>query len=167
MVVAVLSRTGDGTAPPETLAAVEAVLLNDQVRPLTDWIIVQSADIQPFNILAQLWLYVGPDPDMILATALASLNIFLATAHRLGRDIPRSAINAALHVAGVQLVELAKPAADQVFTMGYLSGAAMTPTAIRFDLAAAHDPDPRWNNYLQTEDGEPLSAENGNFLEVG
>lgn len=117
VVVAVLSRTGDGTAPPETLAAVEAVLLNDQVRPLTDWVIVQSADIQPFNILAQLWLYAGPDPDLILATALSSLNTFLATARRLGRDIPRSAIIAALHVAGVQRVELAQPAADQVFTM--------------------------------------------------
>lgn len=117
VVVSVLSRTGDGTAPPGTLAAVEAVLLNDQVRPLTDLVSVQSADIQPFNIAAQLWLYSGPDPDLILSTALASLDAFLATARRLGRDIPRSAIIAALHVAGVQRVELAEPAVDQVYSM--------------------------------------------------
>ena len=50
--------------------------------------------------------------------------------------------------------------------MGYLSGAAMTATSIRFDMAAAHDPDPRWDNYLQTEDGEPLTREDSKFLEV-
>lgn len=32
------------------------------------------------------------------------------------------------------------------------------------DVAAAQDP--IWANYLQTEDGEPLQAENGNYLEA-
>lgn len=117
VVVSVLSRTGDGTAPPETLAAVETVLTDDQVRPLTDLVTVQSADVQPFDVVAQLWLYSGPDPDLILTTALGSLADFLASTRRLGRDIPRSALIAALHVAGVQRVDLAEPAADQIYTM--------------------------------------------------
>lgn len=114
VVVSVLSRTGDGTAPPATLAAVEAVLTDDQVRPLTDEVIVQSANIVDFEIEAQLWLYAGPDSDLILDTAQASLAALLAKAKRLGRDIPRSAIVASLHVAGVQRVVLPSPAADVV-----------------------------------------------------
>lgn len=116
VIVSVLSRTGDGTAPGGTLDAVEAVLTDDEVRPLTDEVIVQSADIVDFVIDAQLWLYAGPDPDLILQTAQDSLAALLAKARRLGRDIPRSAITAALHVAGVQRVVLAAPAADVVIT---------------------------------------------------
>lgn len=116
VVVSVLSRTGDGTAPPATLDAVESVLTHDEVRPLTDEVIVQSAAIVEFEVLANLWLYAGPDPQLILDTATASLNAYLAKARRLGRDIPRSAIIAALHVAGVQRVELTSPAIDQVMT---------------------------------------------------
>ena len=116
VVVSVLSRTGDGTAPGGTLAAVTAMLTADAVRPLTDEVIVQSADIVDFAIDADLYLYAGPDPTLIETTAEASLNAYLAKARRLGRDIPRSAIIAALHVAGVQRVVLNSPAADQVMT---------------------------------------------------
>lgn len=88
--------------------------------------------------------------------------------------IPPSFLSAETAAAIIRDVASVKPARShftfvqylEAQAMGYLSGAAMTATAIRFDLTAAHDPDPRWNNYLQTEDGEPLSAENGNFLEV-
>ncbi|OHC96422.1 MAG: baseplate assembly protein [Sphingomonadales bacterium RIFCSPHIGHO2_01_FULL_65_20] len=130
VVVSVLSRTGDGTAPPATLDAVEAVLTDDHVRPLTDEVIVQSADIVDFNIVAQLWLYAGPDPDLILATAQASLAALLAKAKRLGRDIPRSAIIAALHVAGVQRVVLPSPAADIVITSLQAGNAAAIAVTI-------------------------------------
>lgn len=116
VVVSVLSRTDDGTAPPATLASVEAVLTDDEVRPLTDEVIVQSAEIITFAITANLWLYAGPDPDLILSTAQAGLDALLARARRLGRDIPRSAIIAALHVGGVQRVDLAAPVADIVIT---------------------------------------------------
>ncbi|HWT42805.1 MAG TPA: baseplate J/gp47 family protein [Sphingopyxis sp.] len=116
VVVSVLSRTGDGTAPADTLAAVEAVLTHDQVRPLTDEVIVQSADIVEFDIDADLYLYAGPDPTLIETTAESSLDAYLVKARRLGRDMPRSAMIAALHVAGVQRVVLNQPAADQVMT---------------------------------------------------
>lgn len=112
VVVSVLSRTGDGTAPPATLTAVEDVLTNDSVRPLTDEVIVQSAAILPYDITASLWLYAGPDPALILSTALANLDVLIATRRKLGRDMTRSAIIAALHVGGVQRVNLASPAAD-------------------------------------------------------
>ena len=116
VVVSVLSRTGDGTAPIGTLDAVTAVLTDDAVRPLTDEVIVQSADIVAFDIDADLWLYAGPDRDLILDAARAALDAYLLKARRLGRDMPRSAMIAALHVGGVQRVVLNTPAADQVMT---------------------------------------------------
>jgi phage-related baseplate assembly protein len=116
VIISVLSRTGDGTAPPQTLSAVNAVLNNDAVRPLTDFVTVQSADVVPFNINADLFLYSGPDAGLIETAAASALNIYLADNRRLGRDITRAGIIAALKVPGVQNVILAAPAADLVFT---------------------------------------------------
>ncbi|MCC6478074.1 MAG: baseplate J/gp47 family protein [Sphingomonadaceae bacterium] len=115
VVVSVLSRTGDGTAPPATLAAVTAAL-DDDVRPMTDLVTVQSAEIINYDIVANLYRYAGPDPQLLLDTAEASLNAYLESARRLGRDVPRSALIAALHVGGIQRVELPSPAADVVLT---------------------------------------------------
>lgn len=110
--VAVLSRTGDGTASPELLAIVRDLLAGDEVRPLTDRVTVQSAELVPFDITAQLTLYPGPDAQLILDTAAAALGQLLAANRRLGRNIATSAIIAALHVGGVQKVNLIAPVAD-------------------------------------------------------
>lgn len=112
VVVSVLSRLGDGTADPALVAAVEAVLGADHVRPLTDAVTVQSAEIVPFQVDAQLMLYPGPDAQLIRDTAEARLVDLLASNRRIGRDITRSAIIAALHTGGVQNVVLLQPAAD-------------------------------------------------------
>lgn len=112
VVVSVLSRIGDGTADPALLAAVEAVLGADEVRPLTDAVTVQSAEIVPFQVDAQLTLYPGPDAQLILDTAESRLAELLIANRRIGRDITRSALIAALHTGGVQNVALLEPAAD-------------------------------------------------------
>lgn len=114
VVVSVLARTGDGTASAELLAQVESVLSADDVRPLTDSVTVQSAGIVPFEIEAELTVYPGPDSDLILTTSIAALDALLAEQRRIGRDVTRSALIAALHTGGVQNVALIQPAADVV-----------------------------------------------------
>ena len=114
VVVSVLSRLGDGEASADLLGSVAAVVNGDQVRPLTDEVTVQSAAIVTFNVDARLTLYSGPDSGLILATANAALDALLARQRRIGRDITRSALFGALHVAGVQNVDLVSPAADVV-----------------------------------------------------
>ena len=114
VLVSVLSRDGDGTASPAEIAAVEAVVQSDGIRPLTDLVTVASAQIQPYNVTAQLTLFAGPDAPTILASAIDAVTAHCADARRLGRDVPRSALIAALHVGGVQKVVLAEPAADVV-----------------------------------------------------
>lgn len=116
VLISLLSRTGNGAAPAGTINAVHAILFDQPVRPMGDEVIIQTAEIVNFDITAQLWLYAGPDANLIRDAALASLNAFLADANRLGRNVPRSALIAALHVAGVQRVALTAPAVDQVVT---------------------------------------------------
>lgn len=112
--VSVLSRVGDGTASPQLLDAVRDLLAGDEVRPLTDRVTVQSAITVPFDVVAQLILYPGPDAELILATAIEALEQLLGSSRRLGRNVARSAIIAALHVGGVQRVNLLDPVGDMV-----------------------------------------------------
>ncbi|WP_420142243.1 baseplate assembly protein [Sphingomonas sp.] len=114
VVVTVLSRTGDGTAPPALVDAVAAYCSADTRRPITDEVIVQGAAIVPFAVTATLTFFPGPDAAIVTATAQARLADYLAESHRLGRDITRSGLFAALHVEGVQNVTLVSPAADLV-----------------------------------------------------
>ena len=112
--ITVLSRTGDGSASPELLAAVEAAVAAPDVRPLTDHVIVQSVDLVPFQVNAQIYLYGGPDGGLIRQTAEANLTNYLTFSRRIGQDVTRSGIIAALHVTGVQRVDLLSPLADIV-----------------------------------------------------
>lgn len=113
VVVAVLSTEGDGTASAALLAAVAAAVNDEEVRPLGDRVTVQSAEIVPYTIDATLYLYPGPESEPIINAAMASLQTFLAdNDKKIGRDIVRSAISAALHVQGVQRVVINTPAID-------------------------------------------------------
>ncbi|HCE9037626.1 TPA: baseplate J/gp47 family protein [Klebsiella michiganensis] len=113
VVVAVLSTEGDGTASAELLDAVAAAVNDEEVRPLGDRVTVQSAEIVEYAIDATLYLYPGPESEPIINAAMASLKAFLAdNDKKIGRDIVRSAISAALHVQGVQRVVINTPAAD-------------------------------------------------------
>jgi len=114
VIVSVLSRQGDGQADPALLAAVADNVSADNVRPLTDFVTVQSADIVPFQVRATLWTYAGPDADIVRAASRASLDTYLAEAKRLDRDITLSGLYAALQVAGIQNVELEEPRATLV-----------------------------------------------------
>lgn len=117
VVIAVLSTEGDGTASPELLAAVSAAVNDEEVRPLGDRVTVRSADIVEYVIDATLYLYPGPESEPIINAAMASLRAFLtANDKKIGRDIVRSALSAALHVQGVQRVVINSPAADLQIT---------------------------------------------------
>ncbi len=114
VLISVLSREGDGQAAEELLTRVRQALNGESVRPVADRVKVQSAVIVPYQIDALLYFYPGPEAEPIIAAAKASLQRYISAQSRLGRDIRRSAIFAALHVEGVQRVELQQPATDVV-----------------------------------------------------
>lgn len=107
--VTLLGNAGNGAVGAPIIAAVEAVLNDEDVRPLTDTVEVQSAVITNFAIVATLYILQGPDPTLVRDEALASVQAFVARQHRVGADIRLSALYAALHVAGVDRVTLSSP----------------------------------------------------------
>lgn len=113
-VVTVLSQIGTGEASQALLDIVEAALSAEDVRPVGDRLTVQSATIVDYAIDATLYLYPGPEQEPILEAAQARAEAYVAEQRRLGRDIRLSAVYAALHVEGVQRVELTSPTADVV-----------------------------------------------------
>jgi len=129
VVVTVLARDGDGTAPAGLLATVAAQVGDEAIRPLTDNVTVQSAAVTAYTIEATIYTFAGPDPTIVLAACQAAAEKYAADNRRLGRDVRLSAVIAALHQPGVQRVELASPAADLVLDRtqaGFCSAIALT-----------------------------------------
>ncbi|WP_455863791.1 baseplate assembly protein [Pantoea agglomerans] len=127
--ITVLAREGNGQAAADLLAVVDAALNDEDVRPVSDRVTVQSAEIIEYSIDATLYLYPGPEAEPIRAASEAKLAAFISAQARLGRDIRKSALYAALHVEGVQRVELAAPVADVVLDKtqaAYCTGYSIT-----------------------------------------
>ena len=133
--VTILSRNGQGEANENLLNVVRAKLNDDDIRPIGDRVIVQSAVIQSYEIRAKLHLYRGPEYEPIKAAALKKLTAYTEEKHRLGRDISLSGIYAALHLEGVQRVELISPTTDIVLP----SSKSAYCTAINLEIVTSDD----------------------------
>jgi phage-related baseplate assembly protein len=112
VIVSLLSSGGDGSASAGQIAAVTAVVNNNNVRPLTDQVTVQSAAIVTYTLEAELTIFSGPDDTVILAAAQQRANDYVNASARIGRDVVLSSLYAALTVEGVQRVNLISPTAD-------------------------------------------------------
>lgn len=105
--VTILSTEGDGTADAALIAKVTQALSHDDRRPVADRLTVQSAGIIHYTITAQLHISSqGAEADVILQAARDQLAAFINPRRRIGVEVPRSAIDAALHVQGVNKVVL-------------------------------------------------------------
>ncbi|MES1936675.1 baseplate assembly protein [Salinisphaera hydrothermalis] len=108
--ITILARDGDGTADADLIAAVQKALSAEDIRPLNDNPRVRSAEILTYEINATLYLYQGPDSELILKEAREQAQKYADTQHKLGYDVTLSGVYAALHRPGVQRVELHNPA---------------------------------------------------------
>lgn len=105
-----------GAASPELIQIVANAVTAEDKRPIGDRVTVQSASIVNYAINAKL--YIGKDPEAatLLQQAISNVTAYATKQKRLGRSIRLSAIYAALHIDGVNRVELISPAADVVLT---------------------------------------------------
>ncbi|EPJ83236.1 MULTISPECIES: baseplate J/gp47 family protein [unclassified Pseudomonas] len=107
VVVTVQSALGDGTAAADLLAMVAAYLSDEDRRPVADRLTVQSAEVLPYTVEAVLYLNSsGPESEPVRAAAEARLAALVNARRRLGQEVNRSALDAALHIEGVKRVEL-------------------------------------------------------------
>lgn len=112
--VYVLSRSGTGAASPALVSTVDAALNAETVRPLGDQVTIHAATITNYAIVANLFTFAGPDSAVVIAEAQSRIDAWVEDNRRIGRDITRSGIIAALFAGGVQNVTLTSPAADVV-----------------------------------------------------
>ncbi len=105
--VTIISTEGDGTADNALIAKVTQALSHEDKRPVGDRLTVQSAGIIHYTITAKLHVNSqGAEAEVILQTARDRLAAFINPRRRIGVEVPRSAIDAALHVQGVTKVDL-------------------------------------------------------------
>ncbi len=121
VVVYILGRSGNGTAGEALLSKVRAALNAKDVRPMTDKVTVLSANIVPYTIDAELSIYDGPDPEVVLANSIAAMKAYADKQQKIGYDVTLSGIYAALHSAGVQKVTLNQPTEDLIIDQGEAS----------------------------------------------
>ena len=110
--VAILARAGTGVPDAALLDAVRRRLNSEDVRPLCDRVVVSAAVIKSYRIRAALTIGSGPDAGVVLAAARKAAQAYADQRHKLGADIARSGIFAALHDTGVEAATLTAPAAD-------------------------------------------------------
>ncbi|WP_370555510.1 baseplate J/gp47 family protein [Edwardsiella tarda] len=116
VVVAILPFGEQGTASPELLEIVRTALSAEHIRPVGDRLTVKSAELVHYQIQARLFFYPGPESEPIQNAAEQALQHWLLEQRKIGRNVARSAIMAALHVQGVQRIELISPATDLEIT---------------------------------------------------
>ncbi|HAS6603849.1 TPA: baseplate assembly protein [Vibrio parahaemolyticus] len=127
--VSVLSHEGNGAASAELIKLVEDTLTPKGTRPLSDEVVVQSATINEFSVVAELELFSGPDEAEVLKAAREQLDKWLADSHRQGMDLTLDGFYASLRVPGVYKVHLTSPAADIIndqFSAGYANSITLT-----------------------------------------
>ncbi|EPK2678564.1 baseplate J/gp47 family protein [Pseudomonas aeruginosa] len=109
--VTVLARAGDGTPPADLLEAVRRHFARDDVRPETDLVTVQGAEIVRYRIRAVVYINNGPDAALTKGQAEAALASYAAARHILEGYVDPSRIDYVLHAAGAERLELLEPLA--------------------------------------------------------
>ena len=108
----VLAKDGEGVPPEDLITAVRERIYADDVKLLTDVIVVRPAVVLKYDVSATLYVKAGPDPTIARTLALSALNSTADRYKRLGGGIPRNAIDVALYVPAVERVVVDTPAAD-------------------------------------------------------
>ena len=114
VVITVLSHEDGGIASQELLDLVQDACSDEDVRPLTDSVRTQPTHFVDYRVRAQLTVTPGPAGEAALEQARADITAYVESSFAIGRAIRRSALYAALHRPGVDVVDLAEPAEDIV-----------------------------------------------------
>ncbi|PRP71750.1 hypothetical protein BUE93_04915 [Chromobacterium amazonense] len=114
-----LDTRNDGVADAALCDTVAAALNAETVRPLCDRVSVLPSQPRPFEIVARIVYQTGGElASGGLDGARQRLDAMLKKRRTIRGSVPLSAIDAALHVEGVDRVEILSPAASVVCGVG-------------------------------------------------
>lgn len=122
----------NGEASAELIGIVQAALDDETVRPCCDKAVVRSVTAVNYSISATIYAEQTAQAASVLEQAQANLAAYVEDQQRIGRSIRRSAIFKALHVDGIEHVEITMPAADILIDQtqaGYCTGVSVTVAA--------------------------------------
>ncbi|SES73599.1 MULTISPECIES: baseplate J/gp47 family protein [unclassified Pseudomonas] len=125
VMVTVLSREGDGTASADLLDGVRRHFARPDVRPETDLVSVQGAQIQRYKIRVVAKINAGPDSGLTQVAAQKLLQTYADSCHRLEGRVDPSWIDYAIHSAGaaqLQILEPLEPIISTAFQAPYCTG---------------------------------------------
>jgi phage-related baseplate assembly protein len=131
--VTVLSRSGQGVPGDDVLGAVRARLNAEDVRPLSDTVLVEPARVVLWELVARLHFPSGAATEPALASAQAAAAAYATASRRLNRPLRRNMVIAALGVTGVVDVELLSLADD------IDAGVQLAPFCTRIELTSVVD----------------------------
>lgn len=122
--VTVLARAGDGTPSADLLEATRKHFARDDVRPETDEVVVQAAQIVRYQLNATVYINAGPDAQLTKEAAEAALAEYAASRHMLGGYVDPTRIHSVLHAAGAErlVVDLLAPIECQAHQAPYCDG---------------------------------------------
>jgi phage-related baseplate assembly protein len=123
--VTVLSREGDGTPSQALLDGVRQHFARPDVRPETDLVIVQAAQIKNYKIRVIAKINPGPDSGLTKVAAQQQLQAYADACHRLEGRVDPSWIDYTLHSAGavqLQILEPVAPIVTSAFQAPYCTG---------------------------------------------
>lgn len=120
--------------PAATALTSPAGYTSGGLRPVADRVMVRPATLVGYVIEADVVTPTGPDNSVVASTIAANLAAYKDAPRRLARDIARSAIFAAIHVAGVERVTLTQPATD--VTLDMTQAAVCTGITLRINGVA-------------------------------
>lgn len=104
----------NGAASEELVSIVQAALDPDHVRPICDRPTVKSSLATNYQIEAVLYVGKNAEDALLLEAANIRLDKYIKNAQKNGESIYLSAIYAALHVDGIERVQIISPTADLV-----------------------------------------------------
>ena len=104
----------NGAASAELIQIVQTALDPDTVRPVGDRPTVKSSIATNYQIEASLYVGKNAEDALLLEAANIRLDKYIKNAQKNGESIYLSAIYAALHVDGIERVEVISPTADLV-----------------------------------------------------
>ena len=104
----------NGAASAELIQIVQTALDPDTVRPVGDRPTVKSSIATNYQIEATLYVGKNAEDALLLEAANIRLDKYIKNAQKNGESIYLSAIYAALHVDGIERVQIISPTADLV-----------------------------------------------------
>ena len=103
------------------LRAVLQTLNAEDVRPLTDAVVVRAPRLVTFAVAAVVEVLPGPDAQLVLERRRVALKAYLVSCQTQGTDVTRAGIVAALVEPGVKDVRLAQPTGNVTVAQGEIA----------------------------------------------